>query len=198
MDSRMRRPARRSLAMSAVVAVAGLVATLPRGDAVQAFTSNSASAMYTVGPVSVAAPGVPGALSFCAPTSWSYTSDNMPAFMATVNLQGTFFVWNVVMTMSVAGCENANGGAGSITGGTIAGASPGGGSLNCNLTGGGYTRVGAVITMTIATTCSTDGVPAPIVFTLAGTWLPDVSNLQGVLTPITSATLAGAMVSVPS
>jgi hypothetical protein len=185
------------VAIAAVAALATCVG-LARGDAVEAFSNNSASGMYTVGSVSVAPPGVPGLLAFCTPVAWSYTSDSDPAFLATVNLVGTFFVWNVTMQMSVSGCENANGGGGSVTGGSISGNAAGGSTLSCSFGGGSYTRQGVILSATIASTCSTDGVGTPITFDLAGTWVPNVANLQGVLAPITDATLAAAMVSVPS
>ena len=195
------RVSRRRARLAAVVAaVAVAVAFAPaRSASVQAISANPVSAAYTVGTVSVAQPGIPGLLGPCAATTWSYTSSNMPAFAVTVNPAGTFFLWNVTMTMSVAGCENANGGAGSITGGSITGTNPvNGGTLVCTFSGGSYSRTGVVLTASIASTCNTIGVSAPVTFSLDAAWVPNLSDLQGVTAFITQATLAGTLDSTPS
>lgn len=199
--ARYRVSRRRARLAAAVAAVAVAVAFAPaRSAGVQAsISANPVSAAYTVGTVSVAQPGIPGLLGPCAATTWSYTSSNMPAFAVTVNPAGTFFLWNVTMTMSVAGCENANGGAGSITGGSITGTNPvNGGTLVCTFSAGSYSRTGVVLAASIASTCNTIGVAAPVTFSLDGAWVPNLADLQGVTAFITQATLAGALDSTPS
>jgi len=156
------------------------------------------SAGATTGLVTVTSGGIPGLLSLCAPTLWTYQS--LGTLVLQVNLNGTFYPPDfVTMTMSVSGCENANGGGGTVAGGSIAGAGildPNG--LSCSLSGGAYSRQLVLFTASVPASCSIHGVAAtPTTLQITGAWAPISTDGEGVVGTIQHAQMTGVIGSAP-
>jgi hypothetical protein len=196
----------RRCVMRRAALVAGILASVSAAAAAPAVataqtvpdTTFTTTAAATTGMVSVTGAGIPGLLAACVSTSWSYSS--LGTLVVQVNLDGTLYPPDfVTMTMSVSGCENANGGGGAITGGSISGSplldSDG---LTCSLTGGSYTRQGVVFSATVSASCSIHGVTAtPTTFGVTTSWAPVSTNGQGVTAPIEQAQMTGVLDSIP-
>jgi hypothetical protein len=186
------RALRRSAVATALVLAGGMACT----SAVPvAALSPTASATVTSGVVTVTPPGIPGLLTLCAPVIWTY--QGIGNAYLNVYLGGTFFVGPINVSMSVSGCENANGGAGSVNSGSITGTSViNGGTISCSFSGGGYTRQLVVFNLSVPTTCTTNGVTGTtFTLNLTGTWVPVSTTGQGVIAYIQDAALAAAVVS---
>lgn len=183
---------RAAATLTSLAAAAGLLCTtvMPAGA-----VTATASATVTSGVVNVSAPGIPGLLQFCSNVLWSY--NGAANTYANVYLGGTFFVGPITFNMTVSGCENANGGGGSVSSGSISGTSlVGGGTITCSFSGGSYTRQLEVFQMSVPTSCTTDGVTGnTFTMDLTGAWVPVSTTGQGVIAYITNAVFAGVVAS---
>jgi len=161
-------------------------------------TTFTTTAAVTTGTVTVTSGGIPGLLATCSSTLWTYQS--LGTLVMQLNLDGTVYPPDfVTLTMSVSGCENANGGGGSVVGGSITGSplldSDG---LTCSLGGGSYSRQLVIFSATVPATCSIHGVTATsTTFGITASWAPISTDGQGVTGPIEQAQMTGVIESIP-